>query len=187
MRFFNDDFYWQLFSTESDFEQVLPAWEAVKRAYLEHLRHLNALPETVRAIAKPYTVDDCLLSMARVNLMKKSLMLCLRCGNTPDGYFDLTLHYRGVYFTDELIESLRQIAELTTLTRFSHDGWIHEFDAGLDWVSHEIAFHYHPWPPEVEESGPIRLSILCGSIAARTEPRKNRRLAPMNKRFRMAC
>ena len=185
MRFFSDDFYWQIDDVDSDFEQVGLAWKAVQLAYLDSIRSNSALRRDVRSVAEPFTVDDCLLSMARADLKKKSLMLCLRCGNSPSGYFDLILHYKKVQFKDELLEGLVQIARQTTSRRFSHDGWIHEFDAGPGWLSHEIAFHY-PWPADIEESGPKRLRIVCGSATARTEPRKNRKLAPFRKRFRMS-
>ncbi len=161
-----------------------PAVNFARDRFAEHLELIKSeLPENLQAIAPAYFVDDALVAQVRANVGDRSLKLTLRCGNIPNGYFDLVLRYEGVDYSEGLLAQVERIALRTrTRLRYAYDAWCHEICVLAGTIVHSIVFHFHPWPRE-DNNDPAHLVIRCAEMSAKCFEKPDRTLPRIARRF----
>lgn len=169
---------------DDSFERESAQLRAAVTDYQSHLDALPSFPEELRRIARPFLVDDALLVRALYEPTKARLKLILRCGNSPDGYFDLVLHYDGVDI------SPHDLAELTRVARrFWTDAYCHELDLLPDGrIEHGFLFHgWWDWiaTDQFERVPPIMFTIRCTALTWERIERPDRKLPRLKDRFRV--
>lgn len=154
--------------------------------YSNHIDSLQTLPQELKAIAHPFYVDDALFVQAVYEPKSARLKLVLRCGNIPDGYFDLILQYEGVEIDQrDLAELERAAREAGTDVGYVHDAYCHEFDMLSDGrIEHGFIFH-GSWDADTFVP-PALFTIRCNSLTYQRVERPDRRLPRVKDRFRIA-
>ena len=157
-------------------DRWLATLKAEAAAYERRLNELKGrLPDNLMAIAPAWHVDDALVSRVCFDKANGWLLLTLRCGNIPDGYFDLTLRYEGVDISEDHLRVLSDIACNTSCTQFDNDAYVHELDL-LDngRVEHRFLFYPGMW-----------FAIRCDRMSWERTERRNRTLPRFKHRFRV--
>ncbi|HZH98380.1 MAG TPA: hypothetical protein VEX38_05365 [Fimbriimonadaceae bacterium] len=157
--------------------------------YQSYLHALPSFPEELRTIAHPFLVDDALFVSAVYHGGKDQLKLTLRCGNIPDGYFDLILKYEGIEVSEHDRSELARVARGTkTAMRYSYDAFCHELDLVDGKLVHSFLFHggwewiatdHFEWVP------PVMFTIRSKYLEWERAERADRKLPRIKDRFRV--
>jgi hypothetical protein len=100
-------------------EYMQAAFESSKVArdtwadYQSHLENLRGqVPDSLLELALLPGVDDGLIVGTQTLMQGRLFILILRCGDFPEGYYDLVLKYRHVEIDDQDREKLLHLAKL---------------------------------------------------------------------------
>lgn len=175
---------------EDNIERHLALLATAVADYERHLQALPSFPEELRRITQAFYVDDALFVRALYEPAKARLKLILRCGNIPDGYFDLILHYEGVEISPQDLDELARAARgAQTARRYEHDAYCHELDLLPDGsVEHSFLFH-GSWnriaTDQWERVLPVMFTVRCKTLTWERIERPDRKLPRVRDRFRM--
>jgi hypothetical protein len=137
--------------------------EKVVRAAAEYAKYVDAfdppLPAALRSLTRSISVHDGRIRRLMLDRHRNRLRLELRCGDLSEGYFDLTLEYRGVDANSGEAAVLAALARDTTVEAL-HD----EIDrVGGGRYVHRILF-----------SSMDEVVVEFDELALRVEPRRGR-------------
>lgn len=171
-------------------EREIAQMKAALSGYQSHIDSLPGFPEEIKPIAHPFLVDDALFVRAFYESAKARLLLILRCGNNPDGYFDLVLNYGGVDISPhDLAELARAARGAKTDRHYWHDAYCHELDVLSDGaIEHSFLFHsWSKWlgPDQWERVPPVTFTIRCKTLTWERIERSDRKLPRLKDRFRV--
>ncbi len=149
-------------------------------AFMEHAEYLQqqrgVMPDSLHKLASTGDIADSLIASIIDDRKNDKLILRLRSGSIPDGYFSLEMTYSGLHISPEDKEALIRIARETKSVRFcGNDLVVYEVElCGDSLIEHRLMFH-----------GPIIITIRCESLKWKRRPLKSRRLPPYANRVKI--
>jgi len=168
---------WRWDETDEEAELSLAKHRDACTAYERRIQSIaSKLDPEVLAITDPFYVDDAIVSQLMIDRINQRLDLTLRCGNIPNGYFDLKLTYKGAEMEASHEQTLREVAmETTGGTCFANECYCHELDVLDDGrLEHRFQFHEADWFP-----------IRCGSLRVERVEQSSREIPPLSERVRV--
>lgn len=177
---------------DDSWERERQRWNAAVKDYYRYLDGLSSFSAELFKIADPSEVDDALVARVVYRPAKRRLDMTLRCGSTPDGYYDLELHYEGVEIAEHELQELARAARGAGPgigRRYWHDASCHEFGLLPDGrIEHGFLFHGSmEWiaTNQWKRIPSAMFHIRCDSLAWERVRRPDRNLPRVRDRFRM--
>jgi len=165
---------WRWDETDEEAAESLKRLETACQAYEQRISFIaDRLPPEVVAIADASHVDDAVVATLLFDRRSSNIQLVLRCGNIPDGYFDLVLSYEQAEMEPAHEHTLRRIAmETVGGMQTFHECYCHEIDFLPDArIEHRLIFHDADW-----------FAIRCQGLSVQRQERPNRDIPPLSER-----